>query len=147
VAYRIKGLNGGDVDFDQHWSVLEKAFGQIFTKNAGVLSFEELYRSAYKIVLKKQGPELYSRVVQFVEKWLSETIRARVVQKLGNLATSNDNISRSLLTSSERRVAGESFLTELKTSWADHKICMGMVTDVLMYLVGSTERCAWLFTL
>jgi cullin 3 len=140
MALRLKGLNGGDVDFDQHWSVLEKAFVEVFTKNASILSFEELYRNAYKIVLKKQGADLYNRTVQFVDKWLSETIRARVVQKLGNLARSNDNISRSLGTSSERRVAGEGFLAELKLAYSDHKTCMAMVTDVLMYMVGGIVR-------
>ncbi|KAI6888625.1 hypothetical protein KC318_g15023, partial [Hortaea werneckii] len=48
---RVKGLNGADVDFDQTWNVLEGAFKEIHTKNASALSFEELYRNAYKIVL------------------------------------------------------------------------------------------------
>ncbi|KXS94254.1 hypothetical protein AC579_7331 [Pseudocercospora musae] len=39
------GLNGTDVDFEVTWQILEKAFTEIHTKNASVLSFEELYHS------------------------------------------------------------------------------------------------------
>ena len=42
---------------------------------------------------------------------------------------------RSLATTAERRVAGEAFLRTLKDSWEDHQVCMGMLTDVLMYMV------------
>ncbi|KAK3076578.1 Cullin-3, partial [Teratosphaeriaceae sp. CCFEE 6253] len=59
---RHQGLNGADVDFHTTWAILETAFGEIHTKNASALSFEELYRYAYKIVLKKKGEELYNRV-------------------------------------------------------------------------------------
>ena len=36
----------------------------------------------------------------------------------------------------ERRVAGEKFLQALRSAWDDHQVCMGMITDVLMYMVG-----------
>lgn len=130
-----QGLNGGDVDFEASWQVLDKAFVEIHTKNASALSFEELYRTAYKIVLKKEGDELYRRVAHFEERWLADTVRARLVKKLQSPAWINGN-SLSLSSSSERRRAGESFLAELKEAWDDHQVCMGMLTDVLMYMVS-----------
>lgn len=135
-----QGLNGGDVDFEASWQVLEKAFVEIHTKNASALSFEELYRSAYKIVLKKEGDELYRRVVQFEQKWLAETVRARLVKRLQGPARFDDNVSLSLTSASERKRAGENFLQELKDAWDDHQVCMGMLTDVLMYMVSA---CCW----
>jgi cullin 3 len=131
-----KGLNNADVDFESTWDILEKAFREIHTKNASALSFEELYRNAYKIVLKKNGEELYNRVAQFEAQWLGETVKNRVVRQLTTpLLLLTDASGRSLATSTERRVAGEGFLRTLKQSWEDHQVCMGMLTDVLMYMV------------
>ena len=136
MANRVKGLNGADVDFETTWKVLETAFKEIHTKNASALSFEELYRNAYKIVLKKKGEELYNNVAQFEANWLSGEVRNRVVKQLtAPLLLLTDGTGRSLATSAERRVAGESFFRALKESWEDHQVCMGMLTDVLMYMV------------
>ena len=136
MANTKKGLNNADVDFESTWGILEKAFREIHTKNASALSFEELYRNAYKIVLKKKGEELYNRVAQFEAQWLSETVQNRVVRQLTTpLLLLTDGSGRSLATSTERRVAGEGFLRTLKQEWEDHQVCMGMLTDVLMYMV------------
>jgi len=40
----------------------------------------------------------------------------------------------------ERKLAGERFLLRLKEVWEDHQLCVGMITDVLMYLVR------WIFS-
>ena len=137
TANRRQGLNGADVDFDHTWAVLERAFSEIHTKNASELSFEELYRNAYKIVLKKKGEELYNKVAQFEADWLSNTVRTNIVKLLtAPLLLLTDGTGRTLATPAERRVAGESFLRALKESWEDHQVCMGMLTDVLMYMVS-----------
>ena len=137
MANKIKGLNGADVDFETTWQVLERAFKEIHTKNASVLSFEELYRNAYKIGLKKKGEELYIKVAQFEAKWISENVRAKIVKQLtAPLLLLAEGSGSSLATSAERRVAGENFLRVLKESWEDHQVCMGMLTDVLMYMVS-----------
>lgn len=129
-----QGLNGADVDFDHTWQVLEGAFKEIHTKNASALSFEELYRNAYKIVLKKKGEELYNRVAQFEETWLGQTVRGDIVKNLSAPLMLADGTGRALATQTERRQAGEKFLKSLKGAWEDHQVCMGMLTDVLMYL-------------
>ena len=132
-----KGLNGADVDFETTWKVLETAFNEIHTKNASKLSFEELYRNAYKIVLRKKGEELYSRVAQFVSNWLGGNVRLNLVKQLTlPLITLADPTERPQSTSAERQAAGESFLRALKQAWEDHQVCMGMLTDVLMYMVS-----------
>lgn len=130
-----KGLNGADVDFGTTWGVLEKAFQEIHTKNASALSFEELYRNAYKIVLKKKGEELYNKVAQFEENWLGNTVRTGIVKHL-TAPLMLDGTGRTLNTQAERREAGEKFLKSLKGAWEDHQVCMGMLTDVLMYMVS-----------
>ena len=137
ITHKRQGLNSADVDFETTWGVLEKAFHEIHTKNASALSFEELYRNAYKIVLKKKGEDLYNKVAQFEAQWLGDTVRTRVVKLLtAPLLLLTDGTGRSLATPAERRVAGESFLRALKESWEDHQVCMGMLTDVLMYMVS-----------
>lgn len=131
-----QGIVGGDdVDFEKMWTKLSDAFREIHTKNASVLSYEELYRHAYRSVLKKNGDQLYQRVSESEKEWLSTDVR-RTIQ---------DVLSRSLLASleggagntseSEKRVAGERLLKGLRDAWIDHQLCAGMLADVLMYMV------------
>ncbi|USW55880.1 Putative cullin protein, neddylation [Septoria linicola] len=129
-----RAMHGTDVDFETTWKVLERAFTEIHEKNASALSFEELYRNAYKIVLKKKGTELYNKVAQFEEHWLGDGVRPKIVNLLTAPLQLTDDLGRSLATTSERRVAGERFLASLKLAWEDHQVCMGMLTDVLMYM-------------
>jgi len=133
-----KGLQNADVDFDTTWAVLENAFREIHTKNASKLSFEELYRNAYKIVLKKKGAELYNHVANFEAQWLSQNIRTQVVRQLTVplMLLVEKTGGRSLTGVAERRTAGEQFLRTLKQSFEDEGVCMGMLTDVLMYMVS-----------
>nr|POE93326.1 cullin-3 [Quercus suber] len=78
-----QALHGVDVDFEQAWNTLERAFKEIHTKNASELSFEELYRNAYRIVLKKKGEELYHKVAQFEEAWLGNENTSNTRRKVG----------------------------------------------------------------
>lgn len=133
------------VDFDSMWDVLASSLREIHTKNASKLSFEELYRNAYKLVLKKRGETLYIRVKEFEEDWLANEVQPRIIEELSQtllLATSG---TQTIATANEKRVAGEKLLRALKQAWEDHNLCMNMTTDVLMYMVGSlwslTEDC------
>lgn len=36
----------------------------------------------------------------------------------------------------EKRIGGTRFLEQLQRVWQDHQLCMGMITDVLMYMVS-----------
>ncbi|KAI9118989.1 hypothetical protein K1719_009664 [Acacia pycnantha] len=95
---------------DKTWSILEHAIHEIYNHNASGLSFEELYRNAYNMVLHKFGEKLYSGLVMTMTYHLKE-------------------ISKSLETSQ-----GEIFLEELNRKWADHNKALQMIRDILMYM-------------
>nr|POE48123.1 cullin-3 [Quercus suber] len=130
-----QALHGVDVDFEEAWRTLEKAFREIHTKNASELSFEQLYRNAYRIVLQKRGGELYGKVAGFEEAWLGNEVRTSIVSKLTAPLLHDETAGRTQSTRGERLAAGQLFLKELKNAWEDHQLCMGMLTDVLMYMV------------
>jgi cullin 3 len=133
----LQGLTNHDtVDFDVTWGVLEGALREIHTKNASRLSFEELYRNAYKLVLKKKGEELYNRVSGLEEELLRENVRSQVAQMVTPpliLGATGEQVGGQ---GHQRRADGERFLRVLKDSYADHQLCMNMITDVLMYMVS-----------
>ena len=52
----------GGCELRRSWEKLEDAIQQIFNENAGDLSFEELYRTGYNMVLHKHGDVLYTNV-------------------------------------------------------------------------------------
>ncbi|KAF2195171.1 Cullin-domain-containing protein [Zopfia rhizophila CBS 207.26] len=128
-----RGLHGDEIDFEKTWGTIASAFREIHTKNASRLSYEELYRHAYRIVLKKKGEELYKRVRDFEHDWLSNEVRETIQTLLSpNLLANSQNLGGT--TTNERRVAGEKFLKGLKQAWGDHQVCMSMLADVLMYM-------------
>ncbi|KAE8835863.1 hypothetical protein HRS9139_03961 [Pyrenophora teres f. teres] len=128
-----RGLHGDEVDFENTWATIEAAFREIHTKNASKLSYEELYRHAYRIVLKKKGEHLYNKVHEFERSWLSSEVRASIQQLLSpNLLVNTQGVGGT--TANERRVAGEKFLKGLRQAWGDHQICTSMLADVLMYM-------------
>ena len=133
----LQGLNssGEVVDFDKTWDVIESSLREIHTRNASNLLFEELYRNAYRLVLKKKGEALYNKVKGFEEAWLKEQVRSKLRASLSGSLSSGASAALGP-TGTERRVAGERFLRGLKQAWEDHILCMNMTTDVLMYMVG-----------
>lgn len=132
-----KGLGNSDaVDFDSMWTVLSSSLREIHTKNASMLSFEELYRNAYKLVLKKKGETLYLRVQAFEEDWLVNEIRPRILAVLSPSILSRHGATDTT-TAIEKRLAGETLLRALKQAWEDHNLCMNMTADVLMYMVSN----------
>lgn len=123
------------VDFDATWTELASSLIEIHTKNASKLSFEVLYRNAYKLVLKKRGEELYDRVTELERTRLDNEVRKSVVAAIRPGLLLGGDISHAQDQDNELRVAGERFLRGLRDAWEDHKLCMGMITDVLMYMV------------
>ncbi|KAH6998240.1 Cullin [Ilyonectria sp. MPI-CAGE-AT-0026] len=125
---------GEGADFEACWNMLREALRDIHNKNCSRLSFEELYRAAYKIVLKKKGEVLYDRVKEFEEQWFAE----HVIPKIEILVTKsliNIGVDRTSATSvNERRQTGEKFLKGLRDTWEDHNMSMNMTADILMYL-------------
>lgn len=52
------------------WTLLKNAIQEIQKKNNSGLSFEELYRNAYTMVLHKHGERLYSGLRDVVKEHL-----------------------------------------------------------------------------
>ncbi|KAG5931288.1 hypothetical protein E4U53_001848 [Claviceps sorghi] len=125
---------GEGADFEECWNMLKEALRDIHNKSCGRLSFEELYRAAYKIVLKKKGDVLYERVKQFEEQWFAQ----HVIPKIEVLVTKSlisIGVDKNLTSSvNERRQTGEKFLKGLRDTWEDHNMSMNMTADILMYL-------------
>jgi cullin 3 len=92
------------------WQTLHEAIREIHRQNASGLSFEELYRNAYNMVLHKFGDKLYNG--------LSDTITRHLQAVAGQVADSNDEL----------------FLPELKDKWDKHKLSSIMIRDILMYM-------------
>ncbi|TRX90061.1 hypothetical protein FHL15_008980 [Xylaria flabelliformis] len=132
---RRLAIQPGDKNELEHcWEKLRGAIQDIHTQNAGNLSFEQLYRYSYKIVLLKSGHLLYDRVKEFEEKWFAE----KVMPPISALITKN-LVSITLdgapgISVVERRAMGEKFLKVVRTSWENHNMCMNMIADILMYL-------------
>ncbi|AES96670.1 putative cullin protein, neddylation [Medicago truncatula] len=112
--FRIEGFKHGVVMDPQYgdktWIILENAIHQIYNHNASGLSFEELYRNAYNMVLHKFGERLYSGLVATMTSHLQEMAR------------------------SVEATQGSSFLVELNRMWEDHNKALQMIRDILMYM-------------
>ncbi|XP_076940684.1 cullin-3A-like [Bidens hawaiensis] len=95
---------------EKTWNILEHAIHEIYNHNASGLSFEELYRHAYNMVLHKFGEKLYSGLVLTMTVHLKE-IAAAVEASQGPL-----------------------FLEELNRKWMEHNKALQMIRDILMYM-------------
>ncbi|XP_055710356.1 cullin-3 isoform X2 [Phlebotomus papatasi] len=93
------------------WALLKNAIQEIQKKNNSGLSFEELYRNAYTMVLHKHGERLYAGLKEVVTHHLDTKVRVEVEQSLNN-----------------------NFLQTLNQAWNDHQTSMVMTRDILMYM-------------
>lgn len=105
---------------ERTWKVLEHAIHEIYNHNASGLSFEELYRSAYNMVLHKYGEKLYDGLQNTIT-WRLKEISKSIEAEQGGL-----------------------FLEELNAKWMDHNKALQMIRDILMYMdrtyVASSHR-------
>lgn len=93
------------------WALLKSAIQEIQRKNNSGLSFEELYRNAYTMVLHKHGERLYQGLKEVVAHHLDTKVRVDVENSLHN-----------------------NFLQTLNQAWCDHQTSMVMTRDILMYM-------------
>ena len=98
-------------DASNTWDVLASAIDEIYNRNASQLSFEELYRNAYNLVLHKYGDLLYDGVSDKITSHLTETVH--------HLAHS---------------VLEDNLLEQVAIAWKEHCITMTMIRDILMYM-------------
>ena len=100
------------VDYDASWATIADAIRQIQGKNVSSLSYEQLYRIAYMLVLRKHAGRLYNDVAQVI----AEHLRLR----------------RELLLAVHD--GAEEFMHQVIAEWTDHLQAMKFISDVLMYL-------------
>ncbi|XP_077580980.1 cullin-3-B-like [Stigmatopora nigra] len=93
------------------WAALKNAIQEIQRKNNSGLSFEELYRNAYTMVLHKHGEKLYAGLREVVTEHLINKVRQDVLKCLNN-----------------------KFLQILNQEWNDHQTATIMIRDILMYM-------------
>ncbi|CAJ0583287.1 unnamed protein product, partial [Mesorhabditis spiculigera] len=93
------------------WELLKKAIQEIQNKNNSGLSFEELYRNAYTMVLHKHGERLYNGLRSVIEEHLKNKVRQRI---------------------SSCQEGG--LLVAVIMAWSDHTTAMVMIRDILMYM-------------
>jgi len=93
------------------WAGLKSAIQEIQKKNNSGLSFEELYRNAYTMVLHKHGDKLYTGLEEVVKEHLTDKVQTDVV-----------------------KVLNDDFLSVLSQQWKDHQTAMVMIRDILMYM-------------
>ncbi|KAB8234949.1 Cullin-3 [Aspergillus alliaceus] len=130
-----RGLNTNKTDdFETNWDGLSTALKKIHTKDASSLSFEQLYRNAYNMVLAMRGEELYERVKRLEKEWLATEVQKWVTSAISSMLLQSKDQVEIQDQENERRDTGEKFLSVLREAWEDHQICMGMITDVLMYM-------------
>lgn len=92
------------------WNSLANAIDEIVLRNSSILSFEELYRNSYNLVIQKHGKLLYDGVTTKISSHLKSS-----AQRLSS------NLDALLL-------------EEVATSFDDHVTTMTMVRDILMYM-------------
>jgi len=97
-------------DAQQTWGVLANAIDEIYNRNASQLSFEELYRNAYNLVLHKHGALLYEGVTDKLNAHLLETVKTLAA------------------------TAEAQLLEHMSQTWNEHQITMVMIRDILMYM-------------
>lgn len=99
--------NGGA---EKTWRLLENAIHEINNDNSSGLSFEELHRNAYNMVVNKYGDRLYSG--------LEKTSREHLV----------------LVVEKIEALHGESMLKCLRNEYERHKKSFGIIREIFMHL-------------
>ncbi|KAJ5701859.1 cullin-3 [Penicillium malachiteum] len=122
--------------FEDAWTMISTSLTEIHTKNSSTISFENLYRKAYAVILGGRAEELAARVREHEETWVGGPLKKTVTDSISKfLLLAHDQSAPDLKDqSTERQAAGEKFLNALKTTWEDHHLCMCMITDVLLYM-------------
>lgn len=111
---------GEDFDYDKTWRFLSNAITLIQRKNVSNLSYEQLYRKAYTLVLKKCGSRLYDDVSKEISAHL-KMVREKLLQEYDVSSAFNET----------RR---QDFMKSVLKEWEEHTQAMKFISDVLMYL-------------
>ncbi|RKO86954.1 Cullin [Blyttiomyces helicus] len=107
--------------FPEVWEKLRGAIREVYNKNNSKLSFEEVYRNAYTMVLHKSGDKLYEGVKSALTEHLEIFAEEVVVPAFPESSASGG-------------AEGERFLKAVKVTWDDHTTCVTLIKDIFMYM-------------
>lgn len=117
---------------------LRDSFSEILHKNSSSLSFEEVYRQSYNLVLHRKGAVLYDGVRDLVAAHLDAEAHSRIEPAFPSSTGGAASASTSAAAGSDSAAqaqAGERFLAAVKGVWDDHVACLSKLRDVLKYMV------------
>jgi cullin 3 len=101
---------------EKTWRLLENAIHEINNDNSSGLSFEELHRNAYNMVVNKYGPRLYNGLQKTTEEHLS-----KIADKIEQLN-------------------GEAMLKSLEYEYEKHKKSFSIIREIFMHLDKSNAK-------
>jgi cullin 3 len=107
--YKVQALINKE-GAEEWWKKLETAIDEIYKRNSSALFFEELYRTAYNLVLQKHGDLLYQGVTDCFRSH-SEIVCSDVL-----------------------KVPDSNLLSELCVVWEDNKTTITKIKDIVMYM-------------
>ena len=107
--FKVQTLMNRDAA-QEAWRKLERAIDEIYNRNSSALYFEELYRTAYNLVLHKHGEMLYEGV--------KACFRDHALSTCGVM----------------KKVADSNLLSELCIAWEDNKTTITKIKDIVMYM-------------
>ncbi|KAF9348817.1 Cullin-3 [Mortierella sp. AD094] len=106
--------------FDSTWSTLASAITTIHEQKAYTLSYEEVYRCGYNLVIHKCGERLYHGIKDLIEKYLESEAEMKIVPVLGIADTSPSE--------------GVQVLKAIQKLWKHHVTCLLMISDILIHM-------------
>ncbi|KAK3845934.1 MAG: Cullin [Linnemannia gamsii] len=109
-----------ELDYDTHWTTLQNAIITIHEQKAYMLSYEEIYRCGYNLVIHKWGERLYNGVKELIEQYLESEAESKIVPVLGIADTSP--------------AEGVQVLKVMQKLWRHHVTCLLMMSDILVHM-------------
>ncbi|KAJ6245965.1 cullin-3a-related [Anaeramoeba flamelloides] len=101
---------------ERSWHLIRKAFQKIYKFKSATLSYEEIYRTTYNLVVGKQAELLYTRISELIEEQAQ-------------------NCSKLICELTEERM-----LIETCNSWVNYQLQHQMIHDLFLYLDRSYSQ-------
>ncbi|GJJ75721.1 cullin 3 [Entomortierella parvispora] len=106
--------------FQEIWKTLADAIVTIHDQKANTLSFEELYRCGFNLVIQKCGDKLYSGVRDLIEMHLDSEAEYKIAPILGIADTSPSE--------------GAQVLKVVQSIWKHHITCLLLISSILVHM-------------
>ncbi|KAJ3360907.1 Cullin-3 [Allomyces javanicus] len=111
-----------DSEHDASMDVVLRAMDVIYRRDASSLSFEEIYRSTYTLVLHKRGDDLHRRLLTTMQTILAADVAAKLAPLVGAGAGDFGGDQ------------GRVFLRAVAGLWDHFATSLKLMGDVLMYM-------------